>query len=140
MKKKKINKLEEFINLSYSKVVKEVNIKSYISKISLNTLNQSFYNELSLLEPFGPGNQNPIFLIEDVKVLKFSIIKNKFINCVLKSKIGKSVNAISFNLINSEISKYLINYKKEIKILAQIKQNIWNNKKNFQLNILDVII
>ena len=58
----------------------------------------------------------------------------------MKSKNGKSINAISFNLINSKISKYLMNYKKEIKILAQIKQNIWNNKKVFQLNILDVII
>ena len=140
IEKKKINKLEEFMNLYYSKVVKEVNIKNYISKISLSALNQTFYNELSLMEPFGPGNQNPIFLIEDVIVVKFSIIKNKYINCVLKSKNSKSINAISFNLINSKISKYLMNYKKEIKILAQIKQNIWNNKKIPQLNILDVII
>ena len=111
-----------------------------MSKISLSGLNQTFYNNLSLMEPFGPGNQNPIFLIEDVIVVKFSIIKSKFINCVLKSKNGKSINAISFNLINSKISKYLMNYKKEIKILAQIKQNIWNNKRKLQLNILDVII
>ena len=106
----------------------------------MSALNQTFYNELSLMEPFGPGNQNPIFLIEDAIVVKFSLIKNKYINCVLKSKNGKSINGISFNLINSKISKYLMNYKKEIKILAQIKQNIWNNKKIPQLNILDVII
>ena len=73
-------------------------------------------------------------------VFKSSIIKNKFINCVLKSKIGKSINGVSFNMINSEISKYLLNYKKEISILAQIKQNTWNNKKSLQLNILDVVI
>ena len=78
------------------------------------------------MEPFGSYNQNPVFLIENVTIIK--------------SKINKSVKAISFNLINSEISKYLLNYKKEIKILAQIKQNTWNNKKSLQLNILDVLI
>ena len=73
-------------------------------------------------------------------VVKSSIIKNKFVSCILKNKSNKTVNAVSFNLINSEISKYLINYKKEFKILAQIKQNNWNNKKKIQLNILDVVI
>ena len=140
IEKKKFDKFEKFMNLSYTKIVKQINIKEYISKISLNALNQNFYNDLALMEPFGSGNQNPIFLIEDVKIIKYSIIKNKFIKCVIKSKIGRSINAISFNLINSEISKYLINYKKEIKILAQINQNIWNNKKILQLNILDVVI
>jgi len=92
------------------------------------------------MEPFGPNNQNPVFLIENVSIIKSSVIKNKFVSCILKSKINKSVSAISFNLINSEISKYLLNYKKEIKILAQIKQKTWNNNKSLQLNILDVVI
>ena len=140
IKKNKLNILENFINSSYEKDLKENNTKKYLSKISLNALNQNFYNELSLMEPFGSGNHSPIFLVENLSVFKSSIINNKFINCILKSKIGKSINAISFNLINSEISKYLLNYKKEIKILAQIKQNIWNNKRSIQLNILDVII
>jgi len=140
IKKNKLNLLENFINSTYIKDVKENNPKKYLSKISLSALHQNFYNELLLMEPFGPGNHSPIFLIEDLCVVKSSIINNKFINCVLKSKIGKSINAVSFNLINSEISKYLLNYKKEIKVLAQIKQNIWNNKRTIQLNILDVII
>ena len=140
IKKDNYDKLQNFINLSYINTVKENNIKQYFSKIALSAITQKFYNDLSLIEPFGSGNDNPIFLIENVTVFKSSIIKNKFINCVLKSKIGKSINGVSFNMINSEISKYLLNYKKEISILAQIKQNTWNNKKSLQLNILDVVI
>ena len=140
IEKNKFNKFKDYMNLSYKKIIKDNNIKEYVSKITLNAVNQSFYNELSLMEPFGSNNQNPVFLIENVTIIKSTIIKNKFISCILGSKINKSVNAISFNLINSEISKYLLNYKKEITILAQIKQKIWNNKKIPQLNILDVII
>ena len=140
IEKNKYNQFKEYMNLSYKKMIKNNNIKKYVSKINLSAVNKNFYNELSLLEPFGSNNQNPVFLIENVTIIKSTIIKNKFISCILKSKIDKSINAISFNLINSEISKCLLNYKKEIKILAQIKQKIWNNKKILQLNILDVII
>ena len=121
-------------------MIKDNNIRRYLSKITLSAINQNFYNKLCLIEPFGPNNQNPVFLIENVAIIKSTIIKNKYVSCVLKSKINKSINAVSFNIINSEISKYLLNYKKEIKILAQIKQNTWNNKKSLQLNILDVLI
>ncbi|MBL6771534.1 MAG: DHH family phosphoesterase [Rhizobiales bacterium] len=140
IEKSKFNKFKDYMNLSYKKIIKDNNIKKYVSKITLSAVNQNFYNELSLMEPFGSNNQNPVFLIENVTIVKSAIIKNKFVSCILGSKINKSVNAISFNLINSEISKYLLNYKKEIKILAQIKQNTWNNKKSLQLNILDVVI
>ena len=140
IEKNKFNKFKDYMNLSYKKIIKDNNIKKYVSKITLSAVNQNFYNELSLMEPFGSNNQNPVFLIENVTIVKSAIIKNKFVSCILGSKINKSVNAISFNLINSEISKYLLNYKKEIKILAQIKQNTWNNKKSLQLNILDVVI
>ena len=140
IEKNKFNEFKDYMNLSYKKIIKDNNIKKYVSKITLSAVNQNFYNELSLMEPFGSNNQNPVFLIENVTIVKSAIIKNKFVSCILGSKINKSVNAISFNLINSEISKYLLNYKKEIKILAQIKQNTWNNKKTLQLNILDVVI
>ena len=140
IQKNKFNEFKNFINLSHNKIVKDNNIKKYVSKITLGAVNQNFYNQLCLLEPFGPNNQNPVFLIENVSIIKSSVIKNKFVSCILKSKINKSVSAISFNLINSEISKYLLNYKKEIKILAQIKQKTWNNNKSLQLNILDVVI
>lgn len=140
IEKNKFNEFKDFMNSSYKKIIKDNNIKKYVSKITLSAVNQNFYNELSLMEPFGSNNQNPVFLIENITIVKSAIIKNKFVSCILGSKINKSVNAISFNLINSEISKYLLNYKKEIKILAQIKQNTWNNKKTLQLNILDVVI
>ena len=140
IEKNKFNEFKDYMNLSYKKIIKDNNIKKYDSKITLSAVNQNFYNELSLMEPFGSNNQNPVFLIENITIVKSAIIKNKFVSCILGSKINKSVNAISFNLINSEISKYLLNYKKEIKILAQIKQNTWNNKKSLQLNILDVVI
>ena len=47
---------------------------------------------------------------------------------------------ICFNCINTDIGNYLLNYKKKINIIAQIQENIWNNKKSVQLNIKDLIL
>ena len=49
------------------------------------------------------------------------------------------VPSVSFNLIESEQNKRLLNTTKEISLIAKIKENFWNNKKNLQLIVLDVI-
>ena len=50
------------------------------------------------------------------------------------------MNAISFNLIDSDIGKILLNYKNKVNIIAEINLNLWNGKKYLQLNIQDIII
>ena len=71
---------------------------------------------------------------------KTAILNNKHISSILKSKIGFSINSISFNSVNSKIGEYLLNYKKDLNVLGQINENFWNNKKTLQLVVRDLII
>ena len=64
----------------------------------------------------------------------------KHITNFFKSKNGFLIKAISFNSANSKIGEYLLNYKKEINVIGQIKENFWNNKYSLQLTIKDLII
>ena len=52
----------------------------------------------------------------------------------------KKTVSISFNSVNTEIGNYLLSYKNDINVTAQINLNIYNNKKRLQLNIKDVFI
>ena len=98
IEKNKINEFKRFIYFFHSKIFLKQNLKKkYVSKLNLIAINQNFYNELSLIEPFGSNNDNPIFLLENLTVVKSSIIKNKFVSCILKNKSNKTVNAVSFN-------------------------------------------
>ena len=92
------------------------------------------------MEPFGNGNPLPTFLFKDLKISRSSLLKEKHISCVLKSKIGPSINSIAFDSYNSEIGKYLLNYKKRFSVIGQINENFWNNKKTLQLIIKDLIL
>jgi len=97
-------------------------------------------NDINKLKPFGNYNFLPIFLINNLKVIKHNVINNKHLTVILKPESGGSVMGICFNCINTDIGNYLLNYKKKINIIAQIQENIWNNKKSVQLNIKDLIL
>ena len=116
------------------------NIFNYDYEISSIAFNKEFFNEIKKMEPFGEGNPLPTFLFKDLKVIKTKILKRKHISLLLKSKIGYSINSISFNSFNNKIGEYLLNYKNNLNVLGQIKENFWNNKNSLQLTIRDIII
>ena len=136
--KSKINDFEKFINKKFNK---DNNIlkNNYISKLSLNAVNTDFYNDLEMLTPFGSGNRRPIFLIENVKIIKPQILKDKYISFFIKSKYGKLIQGFSFNILESAINSTLLNNKNQLSLIVQLKQNIWKNKKKLQLILLDII-
>ncbi len=113
---------------------------NYDAEISSIAFNKNFFNDIKRLEPFGTGNPIPTFLFKDLKIIKTAVLNNKHISCILKSKIGFSINSISFNTINTKIGEYLLNYKRDLNVVGQIKENFWNNKNTLQLTIRDLIL
>ena len=47
---------------------------------------------------------------------------------------------ISFDSLNTQIGKHLINYKNYFNVIGYINENFWNNKKTLQLVIKDLIL
>ena len=116
------------------------NTYSYESEVSSLAFNQDFYDDVKKLEPFGTGNIVPTFLVRDLKSIKPIVLNNKHISLILKSRTGLIIKSISFNSINTKIGEYLMSYKKNINVIGQINENIWNNKKTLQLTIKDIIL
>ena len=141
IQEKNISVLDKFIQKDfYNKTSKLISTFNYDEELSSTAINLSFANEINKLQPFGNGNQLPIFLFKKFKVIKSNIINSRHIIAILKPTKGSSVNAISFNSVNTEIGNYLLSYKKDINVTAQINLNIYNNKKRLQLNIKDIFI
>ena len=141
IQEKNISVLDKFIQKDfYIKTSKLISTFNYDAELSSTAINLSFANEINKLQPFGNGNHLPIFFFKKFKVIKSNIINSRHINAILKPTKGSSVNAISFNSVNTEIGNYLLSYKNDINVTAQINLNIYNNKKRLQLNIKDVFI
>ena len=75
---------------------------SYDAEVSSLAFNLDFYNDIRSLEPFGIGNPLPTFLFKDLKVIKATILAGKHISLILKTKMGFSINSISFNTVNTK--------------------------------------
>ena len=134
IKKNKIKEFENFINKSY--LEKFSLSKKYITKISLDAINKNFFDMLNKLKPFGVNNENPIFLLEKIKIYKPKILKNKFVSFYVKSGNRKLIPGISFTFTEFEVAQNLLFNKNEMSLIIQIKENNWNNKKNLQLIVL----
>ena len=141
MKKNNIKLLDDFIQNDYSKKISNSkNLNKYDMQLSLSAIKSKFMNEINKLGPFGNFNFTPVFLIRNLRIIKFNIINNKHVSVIIKSDAGASIKAMCFNCLNTKIGHYLLSYKKKINILAQIHENIWNNKKTIKLNIRDLIL
>jgi len=141
MKKSNIKLLDNFIQNDYlKKNSNRESLNEYDFMLSPSAIKITLMNDINKLKPFGNYNFLPIFLINNLKVIKHNVINNKHLTVILKPESGGSVMGICFNCINTDIGNYLLNYKKKINIIAQIQENIWNNKKSVQLNIKDLIL
>jgi single-stranded-DNA-specific exonuclease len=141
LKKNNLKNFKNFILNDFSEIGGSQNHTFiYDAEVSSHAFNIDFYDDIKKLEPFGTGNPVPTFLLKDLRVIKATVLDNKHISLILKSRTGFSIKSISFNSMNNKVGEYLLNYKKNLNVLGQIKENIWNNKKNLQLTIRDVVI
>jgi len=141
IKKSNIKFLENFIQEDFiKKNSNKENSNNYDLEISSSFIKNKFIQNINKLGPFGNFNFLPSFLIKNLKVIKLNIIKDKHISVILKPNTGATIRAICFNCLNAKLGHYLLNYKKNINIIGEIHENIWNNKKTIQLNIKDLIL
>jgi len=141
MKNDNIKMLDYFIQNDYlKKNSNKDNSNKYDFTLSSSAIKKELINDIIKLGPFGNYNFLPIFLINNFKIIKREIINNKHLSVILKPDVGVSIKGICFNCLHTKIGHYLLSYKKKINIIAEINQNIWNNKKSLQLQIKDLIL
>jgi len=141
MKKDNMKLLSNFIQNDFlKKKLNENNLNNYDFELSSLAIKDELIYDINKLEPFGNCNSLPTILINNLKIIKYKVVNDKHLSVILKPDSGVSIKAICFNCLNTSIGHYLLSCKKKINIIAQINENIWNNKKSIQLLIKDLIL
>lgn len=111
------------------------------AEISPQELDFDLSQGIKKMEPFGHGNEEPVFLIKNLLVDELTRVGNgeKHLKMFLKSQDGtpKVFEAIGFNLTNGfpHLKKSDI-----IDVVFNICEDDWNGNKKIQLKIVDLKI
>ncbi len=111
------------------------------SKIAPSAVNLEFYDKIDLLSPFGSGNPEPRFIVENLKQVNSKIVGDKHIKSVLVGPEGTSLKTIAFNATDSELEGYLLKKNnKTFNIAGKLSLNEWGGQKNVEFIIDDISV
>ena len=111
------------------------------SIIAPSALNLEFYNKVELLSPFGSGNPEPKFAIEDVKTINGKIVGEKHIKSVLIGNDGSTIKSIAFNATDNVLGGYLLKKNnKSFNIAGKLSLNEWRGQSNVEFIIDDISV
>ena len=139
-----IEKFKEFILKRFNKnnINNSNNEKIYLDAIiSPSALNFDFYNKIDSLSPFGSGNPEPKFLLENLRTVKSLIVGEKHVKAILEAPDGNVIKAISFNSSESDLGQFLLNNKSNrFNIVGKLSLNEWKGEKNVEFIIDDISV
>lgn len=95
--------------------------------------------DIMLFSPFGEGNPEPVFLLENMRVEEVRLVGNgsKHLKLRLVSDEGgtKSFDAIGFSLGGTLVD---LNRGEVLDAVFQLSENTWNGSTSMQLKLVDI--
>ncbi len=144
IKVENIKKFKDFVIRKFLNINQDLKSEKPIyldSVIAPSAVNIDFFNKIEILSPFGSGNPEPKFMIEDLKTINGKIVGEKHIKSVLLGKDGTSIKSIAFNAVDKDFGEYLLrNNNKLFNIVGKLSLNEWKGQSNVEFIIDDISV
>ena len=139
-----IKKFKEFVFNKYRGINIDLSVEKPLlidCKIAPSAVNLDFYEKVNILSPFGSGNPEPKFYIENLKPVNSKVVGERHIKSVLIGPEGSSIKTIAFNAVDNELGAYLLKKKSNIfNIAGKLSLNEWRGQKNVEFIIDDISV
>ena len=144
IKAENIEKLKDFVFRKFKNINEDLRSdRPFLldSIIAPSAVNLEFYNKIALLSPFGSGNPEPRFIIEDLKTINGKIVGDKHIKSVLIGKDGTAFKSIAFNAVENDLSAYLLQKNNKVfNVAGKLSLNEWKGQSNVEFIIDDISV
>ncbi|MBR2299363.1 MAG: single-stranded-DNA-specific exonuclease RecJ [Alphaproteobacteria bacterium] len=107
--------------------------------LSLEGANMDLAEKLEILAPFGANNPEPKIVIENVKIVKPSIVGEGHVRCFLSNGRSGLLKAICFKCADNELGQALLSEKdSRFDVIGTLRIDTFLNNRNLQLTIDDM--
>ncbi|MDD5213514.1 MAG: single-stranded-DNA-specific exonuclease RecJ [Candidatus Gracilibacteria bacterium] len=126
----KKNVLAKVNSLDFSQNKKTMTVDKIIEPLDISF---TLLDKINKYKPFGIGNKKPVLMIKNFEYDKIDFLGTTGEHIKITNKYG-------FNIVGFGFGKYRddLKSKKSLDIIFDIQENNWNNKKNLQLQIIDI--
>lgn len=107
--------------------------------LTANDVDESLYNDLQKLAPFGPGNEEPVFEFAGIhpQGVKTMGQDNKHLKFFLPGK-KQNIPVVAFN--QGQLAPFLRGQGGQVNLAATVSINEWNGHRQVQLMLTDIEI
>ena len=106
--------------------------------LDVGAINEDLGEKISVLEPFGASNEEPVFMIKNALLMSPSVVGSGHIKCYLKSDNGKSIKAIAFKEVDTMMGKaFLSGNGERFDVVGNLRVDNWQNQNLVQFIIKD---
>ena len=139
------NKIDELKNFLISKFKSskpnfvQNNFIEIDSILSANAVNEKTYEVVSKLGPFGSGNSEPKFIVEDLSIIKINFENDFLLKALFKNSSGLYLHGVCFKNNKEKVIDYLKNFKNhKFHLAGKLSCNDWNKQRVIEFIIEDV--
>ena len=134
--REKIN--DYYKNLNLKNQEKYLETTADLSLENLQDFSLDLLDELKLLEPYGAGNEEPIFRIENATILEIKRMgsEGQHLRLDIKGKDGKILKCVAFFAPEKWFN---LDYDENYDYLVKPVMNEWNGVRSIEARLLSVI-
>jgi single-stranded-DNA-specific exonuclease len=106
--------------------------------VSPGAADRALFDSFQRLQPFGPGNPEPVFAVAGARVDRPMLLRGGHIRCQLVDTDGGKLKAVAWRAGDTELGKRLLEGGGSLHLVGRLKADDWNGRAGVELEIDDL--
>jgi len=104
--------------------------------VAPGVVNRALYDEFQQLAPFGPGNPEPVFALDGVRIERPMMLKGGHVRVTLAGPAGGGLKAVAWRASETELGRRLM-AGGSLHVVGRLKPDDWQGRSSVELEIDD---